>query len=129
MMRFRTHLRDFLRAWVPVALPLLLLLSVLPGVAMAQGTTRCDDDERVRAVSFSGSPAFDDMTLAASILTHEPGILKRLLGIGTAPCLDSLEMRRDALRIAVLHRQAGGFVRPSRPICSSARTACGCASS
>lgn len=109
MMRFRTHLRDFLRARVPVALPLLLLLSVLPGVAMAQGTTRCDDDERVRAVSFSGSPAFDDMTLAASILTHEPGILKRLLGIGTAPCLDSLEMRRDALRIAVLHRQAGWF--------------------
>ncbi len=86
-----------------------LVSLLVPGLAKAQRTTRCDQDEQVRAVSFSGSPAFDDLTLAASILTHEPGIVTRFFGIGTVPCLDSLEMRRDALRIAVLHRQAGWF--------------------
>ncbi len=88
------------------------LVAALPLRMSAQRATRCDDDERVRAVSFRGSPAFDDVTLATNILTHEPGILARLknrFGLGTLPCLDSLEMRRDALRLAVLHRQAGWF--------------------
>ena len=92
-----------------IAAFLSVLLSVVPMAVSAQRAARCDDNERVRSVSFSGSPGFDDLTLAASIVTHEPGIVTRLLHIGSAPCLDSLEMRRDALRIAVLHRQAGWF--------------------
>lgn len=99
--RFRSRLWPALVAAV--------LTTGLPALLSGQRAARCDERERVRAVSFSGSPAFDDMTLAASIVTHEPGSLTRIFGIGDVPCLDSLEMRRDALRIAVLHRQAGWF--------------------
>lgn len=103
MMRLRPRPRGVLVA-VTAA-----LLSAIPMAVSAQRAARCDDSERVRSVAFSGSPGFDDLTLAASIVTHEPGIVTRLLHIGSVPCLDSLEMRRDALRLAVLHRQAGWF--------------------
>lgn len=71
--------------------------------------TRCAAADRVRAVEFSGSPRFDAVSLAATIVTREPGLRTRLLHIGAAPCVDPLEVRRDALRLAVLHRQAGWF--------------------
>lgn len=77
--------------------------------ASAQRMTRCDDAQRVRSVKFAGSPQFDAITLAASIVTHEPGLKTRWFRIGAAPCLDSLELRRDALRLAVMHRQVGWF--------------------
>lgn len=90
-----------------------VLLAVLVGGwavrAEAQRVARCGAAERVRAVQFRGSPAFDDLTMAATIVTSEPGLLTRWLHIGTPPCLDSLEVRRDALRLAILHRQAGWF--------------------
>ena len=91
----------------------LALLAVVvvfgPTRASAQRTTRCDDAQRVRSVKFSGSPRFDAISLAASIVTHEPGLVTRWFRIGDAPCLDSLELRRDALRLAVMHRQVGWF--------------------
>ena len=77
--------------------------------ASAQRVARCPAALQVRAVAFTGSPRFDALTLAASIVTHEPGIATRWLGLGQAPCLDSLELERDALRIAVLHRQVGWY--------------------
>ena len=86
-----------------------LAVACLPGRADAQRTARCDPSERVRSVKFVGSPHFDVTTMAASIVTHEPGLAVRWFRIGAAPCLDSLELRRDALRLAVLHRQMGWF--------------------
>ncbi|MFN9203901.1 MAG: autotransporter assembly complex protein TamA [Gemmatimonas sp.] len=88
-----------------------LLLSVVLAAtrAGAQRATRCDASERIRRVHVQGSPAFDALTLSASIVTHEPGVVTRLFRMGRAPCVDSLEVRRDALRLAVLHRQAGWF--------------------
>lgn len=80
-----------------------------PARASAQRTTRCGDSERLRAVNFAGSPGFDDLTMAATIVTTEPGVWNRWFKLGSAPCLDSLEVRRDALRLAILHRQAGWF--------------------
>jgi len=88
---------------------LALAAACLPWRADAQRTTRCDASQRVRSVKFAGSPRFDATTLAASIVTHEPGLATRWFRIGTAPCLDSLELRRDALRLAVMHRQVGWF--------------------
>lgn len=89
----------------------LLLLSVLlvSTRAESQRAARCEASERVRRVHFQGSPAFDALTLAASIVTHEPGFMTRVFRPGRAPCLDSLEVRRDALRLAVMHRQVGWF--------------------
>ena len=87
----------------------LTLLTVVAPAAVAQRTTRCNPDERIRGVSFDGSPNFDVLTLATNIVTHEPGFVTRVFKIGTPPCVDTLEVRRDALRIAILHRQAGWF--------------------
>ena len=75
----------------------------------AQPRTRCDTKRRVRAVEFAGSPKYDATILSATIVTHGPSFVKRLLHIGTPACADTLEIQRDALRIAVLHRQAGWF--------------------
>ena len=80
-----------------------------PLQASAQRMARCDKAQRVHSVKFSGSPRFDAITLAASIVTHEPGVKTRWFRIGATPCLDSLELRRDALRLAVMHRQVGWF--------------------
>ena len=86
-----------------------LLLAGVSGRADAQRSARCNGAERVRAVNFAGSPIFDDLTLATSIVTHEPGVWTRWFRIGDAACLDSLEVRRDALRLAIMHRQVGWF--------------------
>lgn len=80
-----------------------------PSASVAQRATRCEAAQRVRSVKFAGSPRFDATTLAASIVTHQPTIATRWFHVGTAPCLDSLEVRRDALRLAVMHRQVGWF--------------------
>jgi len=76
---------------------------------MAQRTTRCEPAARIRSVSFEGSPQFDGLAMAATIVTQQPGFARRVLRLGTAPCVDTLEVRRDALRLAILHRQAGWF--------------------
>lgn len=90
-----------------------LLLAIVVGGgatrADAQRVARCGPAERVRAVRFRGSPAFDELTMAAAIVTAAPGLATRWFHIGTPPCLDSLEVRRDALRLSILHRQAGWF--------------------
>jgi outer membrane protein insertion porin family/translocation and assembly module TamA len=100
----------------------LILLTMQPAVLFAQRTARCDDAQRVRSVGFRGSPHFDALTMATSIVTHEPGFVTRVLHIGTPPCLDSLELRRDALRLAILHRQAGWFQASVTPQVVTQRT-------
>ena len=87
---------------------LVTTLALAPVTADAQ-SGRCQPARRVAAVDFAGSPRFDDDTLSATIVTQAPSVWNRLFGIGDAPCSDTLEIRRDALRIAVLHRSAGWF--------------------
>ncbi len=86
---------------------ILALLFVPGAAAFAQPSTRCDAKRRVESIDIEGSPLFDDATLSAAIASQSPSSIKRLLHIGSLPCSDSLELRRDALRLAVLHRQAG----------------------
>ncbi len=95
---------------------LALSAALFPVRADAQRTTRCDQAQRVRSVKFAGSSHFDATTLAASIVTNEPGLKTRWFRIGSAPCLDSLELRRDALRLAVMHRQVGWFQASVSPL-------------
>ncbi len=80
-----------------------------PAVLGAQRAVRCEPAGRIRSVSFDGSPRFDALSMAANIVTRQPGFASRVLHVGTAPCVDTLEVRRDALRLAILHRQAGWF--------------------
>ncbi len=79
-------------------------------------TARCNRAESVRRVSFSGSPRYDDATLATTVVTTGASLLNRWFGVGNAPCADSLEIRRDALRLAVMHRSAGWFQATVQPI-------------
>jgi len=96
-----------LRRLLRLALAALPLLCLAPSAARAQPTQRCADDQRVRALRFAGSPLYDDATLALSIATSAPSFFSRTLGVGSLPCSDSLSIELDALRLAVLHRQAG----------------------
>lgn len=100
-------------------LPVMCLAFARPVVA--QTGTRCDAGDRIERVQFEGSPAFDDLTMAMSLVTHEPGFLARTFGVGTRPCVDTLEVRRDALRLAVLHRQAGWFQAEVVPLLNRRR--------
>jgi len=70
---------------------------------------RCAPAQRVRAVRFDGAPQLDRTLLASRLVTQAPAFLSRLLRPAAIPCVDSLEVRRDALRLAVLHRQAGWY--------------------
>lgn len=85
-------------------------------VLSAQEARRCDPEERVRTVRFNGSPAFGEVNLAATVVTQPPATLTRWFGVGEAPCADTLEIRRDALRLAVLHRSAGWFEAEVVPV-------------
>ncbi len=104
----------FRRPSVIVRLLLSLSIAVTSRVN-AQIVRRCDAGARVRAVEFNGSPRFDATTLAATIVTQSPSFAVRVLHFGTLSCADTLEIQRDALRIAVLHRQAGWFLASVTP--------------
>ncbi len=69
---------------------------------------RCGQADRVRGIGITGSEIEPD-ELTTVLATRGPSLLTRVLRIGSAPCVDSLELERDALRIAVLHRQRGWF--------------------
>ena len=93
------------------ALLLTAVLAVMPALpASAQGPTGpagCDPSRRVQRIDFTGAPQFDDATLSAAIVTREPSYAARVLHVGQLPCSEPREVQLDALRLAVLHRQAG----------------------
>ncbi len=112
--RFRAALRSGLRSALRAACGALLVLAAWSGAtanpvgAQSTGSPTCDTRDRVRAIEFVGSEVPED-ELSLGIATQGPGLRVRLLRWGTPPCSDSLEVVRDALRIAVLHRQHGWF--------------------
>jgi outer membrane protein assembly factor BamA len=91
------------------------LVPTAPATAQRAGVpgqgreARCAPPQRVRAVRFAGEPQLDRTAMASRLVTQAPTALARLLRPAAAPCVDSLEVRRDALRLAVLHRQAGWY--------------------
>ncbi|MEQ1691648.1 MAG: BamA/TamA family outer membrane protein [Gemmatimonas sp.] len=89
-----------------ILLAAVLLLVSAPTGVRAQPVVHCDDNQRVLSIRFSGSPLFDAASLAGAIATPSPGVLQRL-HLRSRSCSDSLTLQLDALRIAVLHRQAG----------------------
>ena len=85
-----------------------LVLLVPAHAASAQITARCDQADRVRSIEYSGSE-IDTDEIATVLATQGPTFFTRFFRIGSAPCVDSMELQLDALRIAVLHRQRGWF--------------------
>ncbi len=87
----------------------LFLTALVPFTDLsAQAAARCDAKDRLRGVEFTGSE-IDVGELSTVLATQGPSWRTRWLRIGSAPCLDSLALTLDALRIAVLHRQRGWF--------------------
>lgn len=104
------------------AVPLLLCLLTIGRTAAAQSSPsrgkRCADAERVQRIEFAGNPKFQSVVMAALIVNESPSFFSRLIGRFKAPnflCADTLEVQRDALRLAVLHRQHGWFLANVTP--------------
>ena len=76
---------------------------------------RCADAERVQSVEFAGNPKFSSVVLAALIVNESPDFFSRLTRRAKFLCVDTLEVQRDALRLAVLHRQHGWFLANAAP--------------
>jgi len=83
-------------------------LCVAGRAATAQDIACDPGDVEVRRVSFEGNQAFSDAQLANGIVTTPSGWVRRVFGIlGARRCLDSLEVRKDPIRLAVFYRQHG----------------------
>jgi outer membrane protein insertion porin family/translocation and assembly module TamA len=83
--------------------------------AEAQRAARCGVEEQVFALEIVGSQIAPD-EVRTVLATQRGSFANRVLRLGSAPCADSLELVRDALRIAVLHRQRGWFQAQVRPV-------------
>ncbi|MEO7997521.1 MAG: BamA/TamA family outer membrane protein [Gemmatimonadaceae bacterium] len=101
--------------------PLLFVLGLAAATVPAHGqssstrTSRCANSGRVLKVDFAGSPMFSDVEMATFIVNEQPSFISRLFRFPKYMCVDTLEVQRDALRLAVLHRQQGWFLANVAP--------------
>ncbi len=93
---------------VGLALTALAALTLPASHLSAQGTARCEQPDRIREISIVGSQ-IDTDELITVLATQGPSFVNRVFRLGQAPCVDSMQLQLDALRIAVLHRQRGWF--------------------
>lgn len=98
-----------------VAAPLLATPSAAHGQGSGARTSRCTNAQRVTGVDFAGSPQFSSVEMAAFIVNEAPGPIARIIQRKKYLCVDTLEVQRDALRLAVLHRQQGWFLANVAP--------------
>lgn len=100
------------RALRTVSATLGLLVAAAPAFAQpaSSGGLRCADSQLVRNIAFAGTPKFSSLEMSSVIVNEAPGFLQRLFQRAKPLCLDTLEVQRDALRLAVLHRQHGWFM-------------------
>lgn len=105
------------RALRPLLFVLGLAAASVPAHSQTSGarTNRCANSSRVLTVDFTGSPKFSDAELATFIVNEEPSFISRILRFPKYLCLDTLETQRDALRLAVFHRQQGWFLANVTP--------------
>ena len=82
---------------------------VVSPAALSAQDIACDrGDLEVMRVTFSGNTAFPDAQLANGIVTTPSSWARRTFRIiGTSHCLDTVEVRRDPIRLLVLYNQRG----------------------
>ncbi len=89
----------------------LLLLAAL--TASTDLSAQEQQQERVvRALSFVGNKALDDLTLESAIATTKSSLwarspFVRWLGLGEKRYFNELEFRRDVVRLILIYRQSG----------------------
>ncbi|MGV3709621.1 MAG: BamA/TamA family outer membrane protein, partial [Gemmatimonas sp.] len=76
----------------------------------------CPQALRVQSVKFVGTPKIDPLAMSELIVNEQPPGWRKLFGIAKYVCLDTLEVQRDALRIAIMHRQKGWFLANVTPL-------------
>ncbi len=103
-----------LDACLTLCFVVLAMLFIPAGRLFSQTVARCEQSDRIRSIEFSGS-TIDTDELAGVLASQGPSLLTRLFRIGAAPCVDTMELQLDALRIAVLHRQRGWFTAQVNP--------------
>lgn len=105
------------RALRPLLIVLGLVAIAMPARGQTAGkrTSRCANANRVLTVDFTGSPKFSDVEMATFIVNEQPSFISRLFRFPKYMCVDTLETQRDALRLAVLHRQQGWFLANVAP--------------
>src|SRR4029079_15986168 len=84
-------------------------LSVATAAAASAQDIACDrGDLEVATVEFVGNQAFTDAQLAIGIVTTPSSWARRVFRkIGTSRCLDTLEVRRDPIRLLYFYSQRG----------------------
>lgn len=89
----------------------LLLVAVLPTTIAAQNIACDAGDLEVLGVGFAGNRRFRDAELARAIATTPSSWFRRALHVPLGPrrCLDSLELRRDEVRLRLFYRQHGYY--------------------
>ena len=93
---------------------LLALGFVVAALSLAAPTTvsaqdiACDrGDMEVVGVEFVGNKAFTDPQLAIGLVTTPSSWFRRVIRIGTRRCLDTLEVKRDPIRLLYFYNQHG----------------------
>jgi outer membrane protein insertion porin family len=93
---------------------LLALGFVVAALSLAAPTTvsaqdiACDrGDMEVVGVEFVGNHAFTDAQLAIGLVTTPSSWFRRVIRIGTRRCLDTLEVKRDPIRLLYFYSQHG----------------------
>ena len=99
----------------PILLGLFAALTTAEGQASSSRTARCAESQRVVGVKFIGAPKFPAVEMAPLIVNEAPTLLDKLTRSAHYLCVDTLEVQRDALRLAVLHRQHGWFLANVTP--------------
>lgn len=112
---FRRALRLLCVAIGLIAAPTLTAPVVVHAQSSGARTSRCSNAQRVTGVDFAGSPKFSAVEMATLIVNEAPSFATRLFQRAKYLCLDTLEVQRDALRLAVFHRQQGWFLANVSP--------------
>jgi len=93
---------------------LLALGFVVAALSLAAPTTvsaqdiACDrGDMEVVGVEFVGNRAFSNAQLAIGLVTTPSSWFRRVIRIGTRRCLDTLEVKRDPIRLLYFYNQHG----------------------
>jgi len=97
------------RAQLALGFVVAALAVAAPAAMSAQADIACDrGDLEVVAVNFVGNEAFTDAQLSHGLVTTPSTWARRVFRkLGTRHCLDTLEVRRDPLRLLVLYDRAG----------------------
>ena len=96
------------RALLALGFVVAALSAAAPTAAFGQDIGCDPGDVEVESVQFIGNHAFTDAELAIGLVTTPSSWARRVFRkLGTRRCLDTLEVRRDPLRLLYLYSQRG----------------------